>query len=90
MRDPAELPPVPTKGYDTSTEAFALRRALADLDLEYREPLMLQVIGGFSCQEIGEMLDLKTNTVLTRLFRARQALRRVLGSDDEAIGQEGM
>jgi RNA polymerase sigma-70 factor (ECF subfamily) len=90
VRDPAELPPVPTKGYDTSAEAFVLRRALADLDLEYREPLMLQVIGGFSCKEIGEMLDLKTNTVLTRLFRARQALRQVLGSDDEAIGQEGM
>jgi RNA polymerase sigma-70 factor (ECF subfamily) len=90
VRDPHELPPVPARGYDTSAEAFVLRRALADLDLEYREPLLLQVIGGFSCKEIGEMLDLKTNTVLTRLFRARQALRRMLGDDDEAIAEEGI
>ena len=37
------------------------------------------MIGGFSCKEIGAMLDLNTNTVLTRLFRARKALREQLG-----------
>lgn len=78
VRDPATLPAVPTRGYDTSTEAFVLRRALDQLELEYREPLLLQVIGGFSCKEIGKLLGLKTNTVLTRLFRARKALRDVL------------
>ena len=45
---------------------------------DYRDPLLLQVIGGFSCKEIGQMLDLNTNTVLTRLFRARKALREQL------------
>ena len=90
-RDPFELPDVPVRGYDTSAEAFVLRRALANLDLDYREPLMLQVIGGFSCKDIGEMLGLKTNTVLTRLFRARQALRRVLtDGDEDAIGGESL
>lgn len=78
VRDPASLPPVPTNGYDTSTEAFVLRRALQDLDLQYREPLLLQIIGGFSSAEIGEMLSLNTNTVLTRLFRARKALRAAM------------
>jgi RNA polymerase sigma-70 factor (ECF subfamily) len=90
VRDPHELPPVPSRGYDTSAEAFVLRRALADLDSQYREPLLLQVIGGFSCKEIGEILDLKSNTVLTRLFRARQALRRALGADDPAVAEEGV
>jgi RNA polymerase sigma-70 factor (ECF subfamily) len=75
VRDPHELPEIAVRGYDTSTEAFVTRRALARLDADYRDPLLLQVIGGFSCREIGEMLDLKTNTVLTRLFRARKALR---------------
>jgi RNA polymerase sigma-70 factor (ECF subfamily) len=88
VRDPYLLPPVPYRGYDTSTEAFALRRALCQLDLEYREPLLLQVIGGFSCREIGEMLGLKVNTVLTRLFRARQALRQHLDpATDQATGE---
>lgn len=82
-RDPADLPPMATRGYDTSTEAFVLRRALADLEIEYREPLLLQVIGGFSSKEIATMLDLKSNTVLTRLFRARKMLRTRL----EELGQ---
>lgn len=82
VRDPASLPPVQVRGYDTSTEAFVLRRALQALDLQYREPLLLQIVGGFSCAEIGEMLDLNTNTVLTRLFRARKTLRDMLGPAD--------
>lgn len=78
IRDPGELPEVAVRGYDTSAEAFVTRRALAQLEPEYRDPLLLQVIGGFSCNEIGEMLGLNTNTVLTRLFRARKALRERL------------
>ncbi len=78
VRDPHTLPDVGVQGYDTSTEAFTLRRALDALDMQYREPLLLQVIGGFSCKEIGEMLSLKPNTVLTRLFRARKMLRATL------------
>lgn len=77
--DPADLPDLPVRGYDTSAEAFAMRRALARLGADYRDPLLLQVIGGFSCKEIGEMLGLNTNTVLTRLFRARKTLREQLG-----------
>lgn len=76
--DPNDLPDVPVHGYDTSAEAFVMRRALAELDSDYRDPLLLQVIGGFSCKEIGQMLALNTNTVLTRLFRARRALREKL------------
>ena len=87
-RDPEQLPPIPVRDYDTSTEAFALRRALAGLDLQYREPLLLQIIGGFSCREIGELLDLNTNTVLTRLFRARRQLRDTLEGRGKDPGLE--
>jgi len=87
--DPATLPQIATKDYDTSTEAFVLRRALYELHIDYREPLLLQVMGGFSCKEIGAMLNLKVNTVLTRLFRARKSLRDALGSDvDERVEKE--
>jgi len=87
--DPNTLPAVPVRGYDTSTEAFALRRALAQLDVEYRDPLLLQVVGGFSCKEIGQFLNLKTNTVLTRLFRARKALRQALAPETvPVVGQK--
>ncbi len=88
--DPATLPQVAANdGYDTSTEAFVLRRALYELHIDYREPLLLQVTGGFSCKEIGAMLNLKVNTVLTRLFRARKALREALGPDvDRRVSKE--
>jgi RNA polymerase sigma-70 factor (ECF subfamily) len=89
VRDPAQLPPVADRGYDTSTDAFVLRRALAALHMDYREPLLLQVIGGFSCREIAALLDLKTNTVLTRLFRARKALREALDPDRGLASQGG-
>jgi RNA polymerase sigma-70 factor (ECF subfamily) len=74
--------PAPTS-YDTRTEAFQLRRALAELSDDYREPLVLQVIGGFSCNEIAVMMDLSPAAVMTRLFRARKSLRAVLGDESE-------
>ena len=51
---------------------------IAKLDIEYREPLLLQLIGGFSGDEIAELLELNRNTVMTRLFRARNQLKELL------------
>jgi RNA polymerase sigma-70 factor (ECF subfamily) len=48
---------------------------LATLPLGYREPLALQVLGGFSCAEIAAMLHTTEGAIMTRLTRARQALR---------------
>jgi RNA polymerase sigma-70 factor (ECF subfamily) len=52
-----------------------LRERIADMPEEYREPLVLQVIGGFSGEEIANLLGLNKNTVMTRLFRARNQLK---------------
>jgi len=71
----------PHPGIDDRTEAWALRRALAGLAPEYREPLLMQVLGGLSCEEIGTALDLTPQAVMTRVFRARRQLRAVLGAD---------
>ncbi|WP_373509098.1 sigma-70 family RNA polymerase sigma factor [Thiocapsa sp.] len=65
--------------YDTSTEAFVLRRAIRELPVEYRDPLVLQVLHGLSQQEIADRLGLTSAGVGTRLFRARQKLRACLG-----------
>ncbi|WP_428624538.1 sigma-70 family RNA polymerase sigma factor [Sedimenticola sp.] len=64
--------------YDTSTEAFVLRRAIDDLPAEYREPLVHQVIGGYSQKEIAEKLGISSAGVGTRLFRARNKLKEAL------------
>ncbi|MEO8144505.1 MAG: sigma-70 family RNA polymerase sigma factor [Betaproteobacteria bacterium] len=55
-----------------------LRDALMALPLSYAEPLALQVLGGFSCAEIATMLETTEGAVMTRLTRARQALKRLV------------
>ncbi|MGB5834265.1 MAG: sigma-70 family RNA polymerase sigma factor [Thiohalocapsa sp.] len=67
------------KTYDTSTEAFVLRRAVDALPKEYSQPLIMQVLHGYSQQEIGDRLGLSSAGVGTRLFRARQKLREAIG-----------
>jgi RNA polymerase sigma-70 factor (ECF subfamily) len=74
-----ELPAQAAQDYDTSTEAFVLRRAIRALPTEYREPLILQVLHGYSQQEIAARLGLSAAGAGTRLFRARQRLREALG-----------
>ena len=56
-----------------------LRRAIVQLPDEYREPLVMQVLGGFSTAEIAKELALTQPAVLTRLFRARNRLRTIYG-----------
>lgn len=74
--DPDLLDSIPEREADA--DAAALRQALQRLPDEYREPLVLQVIGGFSADEIGRIIGASAPAVLTRLFRARQKLRTVL------------
>lgn len=65
---------------DERTGPFALemRDALSALPVAYAEPLALQIIGGFSCAEIAEQLQTTQGAVMTRLTRARQALKRLV------------
>ena len=60
-------------------DLMTLRHAIMKLPLEYREPLVLQVLGGFSTEEISSELALSSTAVLTRLFRARNKLRALCG-----------
>ena len=65
-------------GYDTSTEAFVLRRAIDNLPEEYRVPLVKQVVEGYSQKEIAGQIGISSAGVGTRLFRAKQKLRDIL------------
>jgi RNA polymerase sigma-70 factor, ECF subfamily len=61
------------------SDVHALRGAILQLPIEYREPLIMQVLGGFSVDEIARELSLSASAVLTRLFRARNKLRTLYG-----------
>ncbi|TDR47443.1 RNA polymerase sigma-70 factor (ECF subfamily) [Tahibacter aquaticus] len=62
-------------------EDSIVRAAMLQLEPKYREPLLLQVLGGFSCEEIARELDLGAAAVMTQLFRARQKLKAMLSGD---------
>jgi RNA polymerase sigma-70 factor, ECF subfamily len=68
----------------TDPELLALRHGIMKLPIEYREPLVMQVLGGFSTEEIAHELELTATAVLTRLFRARQKLRDLCAAAPDA------
>ena len=59
-------------------DAAQLREAMSKLPHKYREPLLLQVLGGMSCDEIATELGQQPGAVMTQLFRARQKLKSTL------------
>lgn len=73
---------------DDSLQQGQIRTLIAKLEPEYREPLLLQTIFGFSGEEIAEQLDLNKNTVMTRLFRARAQLKEALEAKSELRGHQ--
>ena len=69
----------PDPSREDATEAgLWVRRALEKLDPLDREIVMLREFEQLSYDEIGDLLRLPLNTVRSRLFRARTALRDLL------------
>lgn len=54
---------------------FEITDALAKLPVDQRTVLMLGAVEGFTCREISEMLHIPMGTVMSRMSRARQAMR---------------
>jgi RNA polymerase sigma-70 factor, ECF subfamily len=71
-------------------EVRDVRRAILELEPEHREPLILQVMMGYSTEEIARLLGINEGAVSTRLFRARNRLRARLGlgHDESATGDD--
>ena len=63
---------------DSTEAALLIRRAVAKLDSTEREVLLLREFEQLSYAEIADLLQIPTNTVRSRLFRARMALRELL------------
>jgi RNA polymerase sigma-70 factor (ECF subfamily) len=64
------------KSHLTSMEVVS---AFDTLSEDHRVVLVLAVIEGFTCKEIAQMCGLPMGTVMSRLSRARVALREALG-----------
>jgi RNA polymerase sigma-70 factor (ECF subfamily) len=70
VREPAAFPENPSM-----LGAADVAQALHELPVEHREVLLLGVVEGFTCREMAAILSIPIGTVMSRISRARQALR---------------
>lgn len=68
-------------GPEERAERALLRQGILELPPRYREPLLLQVVMGLSCDEIATELGIGKGAVMTQLFRAREQLKARLQGD---------
>ena len=64
----------------SSAASDAVCRAVDQLPAKYREPVVLRYFEDLSVPEIGEALGISAGAVEVRLTRARQKLKRMLGT----------
>lgn len=74
MVEPADRSPNPEQGLLESSRRDQVHQAIARLEPEFRETLVLREIEGLSYKEIAAVLGVPTGTVMSRLSRARQRL----------------
>jgi RNA polymerase sigma-70 factor (ECF subfamily) len=82
--DDGELEP------DDRAEIGLLRRNIMKLPTKYREPLLMQAVLGFSCEEISAELGISKSAVMTQLFRAREQLKSHLHEAEGAGNVHGL
>ena len=55
-----------------------VKNALEELPEQFRLPVLLSDVDGFSYKEIAEMLDVPIGTVMSRLHRGRKVMQKLL------------
>ncbi len=62
--------------------------AISNLSVDYRTVLLLCDIEGFTYEEISKIIDIPIGTVRSRLFRARNLLKKELSAYAQSLGFE--
>ena len=62
-------------------DADAVRRAIAELPVQFREIVVLREMEGFSYKEIADLAEVPIGTVMSRLARARKLLQKRLAGE---------
>jgi RNA polymerase sigma factor (sigma-70 family) len=77
--------PNPAVLLEQSEDKNAIRAAMEDLAVEFREILVLRHLEGLSYKEIADIAQIPPGTVMSRLARARMRLKQCLA---ERLGKE--
>lgn len=83
----AELEELVAKTASDPALSIDIRRAFGLLPEAYREPLLLQVLGGLSSAEIAATMGTSEEAVNMRLSRARKTLRTLLEGDPAPLAR---
>jgi RNA polymerase sigma-70 factor (ECF subfamily) len=77
----------PDHASEQADQVRIVQNALKQVSEEFRQPLILKEMDGFSYEEIADILEIPIGTVRSRIFRARQELidllRRALKLSDD-------
>ena len=77
LKDEGDEPVFESINEDTDIRQF-VQKAIAELPDKLRIPIVLKDIEGFSYQEIAESMQCEIGTVKSRIFRGREALKKIL------------
>jgi RNA polymerase sigma factor (sigma-70 family) len=86
--DPIERSPDPEERLLISCDRQQVRQALEQLPLEFREAVVLREMEGLSYKEISATIGVPLGTVMSRLSRGRDWLKRLL-STPKAVRPKG-
>lgn len=81
----------PSSSSDTFPEVSSerLQQALSELDEGFRTPIILFYFEDFSYRDIAEQMELPIGTVMSRLARAKEHLRRRLSPSNASLMADG-
>jgi RNA polymerase sigma-70 factor (ECF subfamily) len=80
LEEPSERSPDPEERLLISCHREQVRQALEQLPSDFREALVLREMEGLSYREISATIGVPLGTVMSRLSRGRDWLRRILSS----------
>jgi RNA polymerase sigma-70 factor (ECF subfamily) len=89
LEDPVERSPDPEEGLLISCDREQVRQALEQLPLDFREAVILREMEGLSYKEISATVGVPIGTVMSRLARGRDWLRRILLTPHPVKPEEG-
>jgi RNA polymerase sigma factor (sigma-70 family) len=86
--DPMESSPDPEERLLISCQREHVRQALEQLPSEFREAIVLREMEGLSYKEISAVIGVPLGTVMSRLSRGRDWLRRILSTPSHVKPKE--
>ena len=85
IESPSEPSPGPEEVLLMSCDREQVRQALEQLPLDFREAVVLREMEGLSYREIATTIGIPLGTVMSRLSRGRECLKRILSGETPGI-----